>query len=337
LSLQRVEEIGEFGLISKIREFLSAYPSDWVSLSLGDDAACISPKPDYDIVTTCDSAVEKRHFLLSHLTLKEVGRRAMVQNISDIGAMGGIPFGALICLCLPEGFSVEGVMEIYKGLMSELMPFGATIMGGNITKAQSLELHITLLGYVEKGKAVTRKGAKPGDWVLVTGFPGQSFLGLSLLKRGSDEFPKLIDAYKNPRHRVFEARALMEKGIASAMIDISDGLFSDLNHICEESKVGAVIELEQLPKGPQVLEASNKLNLNVDQVILGPSDDYELIFTCHKRHISKAEGLFKHLGVPLSRVGYIKEGSGIEILHFGKKVKLEAMGWDHFISSQRQG
>lgn len=333
----KVEDLGEFGLISKIGDFLAPYKSQWVSIGMGDDAASIRPKPGFEILITCDSMVEERHFRLSHLSYEDLGRRAMAQNISDIGAMGGIPFGALICLCIPEGFLVQGVMEMYKGFMIELSPFGATIIGGNITKSISLELHITLLGYVEQGKAITRKGAKPGDAIFVTGFPGQASLGLKLLEKGFYEFPGLVQAYKKPHHRAFEARSLATKGIPSAMIDISDGLFSDLKHICEESGVGAVIQLEHLPKNPNILRASRALNLDIHQVILGPSDDYELIFTCHKNQISEAEDLFKVSGLTLSRIGYIKEGNGIEITHFGSKVLLEPKGWDHFIPSQEKG
>lgn len=328
---ETVNQLGEFGLIHRIREWLgSRQKVPKGTVGIGDDAAVLIPPEGYDLLITTDSMIEERHFLREAFLPKEVGRRAMVQNISDVGAMGGIPYSATISLCLPEGFFIEDVIGLYEGFLEELLPFEAPIVGGNITAGATLEIHITMLGIVERGKAIRRSGAKDGDAILVTGFPGQAALGLTLLKNGYFQYKGLIDAYLRPKHRAIEARKLFEADILHAMIDISDGLLGDLRHICEESKVGAMVMVDRLPRTEEMLKASRELRVDLYKTILGPSDDYEILFTLDKKDVDVAKNILREEGLNVSTIGEITAREGIVLRSDKKELYWEMKGWDHF-------
>lgn len=325
-----IEALGEFGLIGRIRDLLEAQgPFLQVAVGIGDDAACLTIPKGFQILLTSDSTVEERHFSLDHISFKDLGRRAMVQNISDIGAMGGIPHAALVSLCLRSGLRLKDILAVYQGLISELMPFNAPIVGGNITRGPLLELHITLLGIVEEGMALTRSGARPGDQVLVTGLPGRSAMGLRLLQRGIRVYPGAVEAFLRPSHRAAEARKLALAGVLHSMIDISDGLMADLGHICEESRVGAILDLEMLPRDQEMRRASEELGIDLDETILGPSDDYELLFTLDGKDLDTARGILAAEGLLVSQVGEIIPGAGIRIRSKGQWIPHGISGYDH--------
>ncbi len=205
---EMIRDIGEFGLIRRINDLLirEGIRSERVTLGIGDDTASFLPRPGYEILVTCDSLVEGRHYLPGHITPLNLGRRAMTLNISDIGAMGGRPLYALVSLGLKADFPVRDVEEMYRGFLVELNPMGASIIGGNLTRSgNGLFIDITLIGEVEQGKGVRRSGARPGDVILVTGFPGQAAAGLRLLLQSPND-PKirehpLVRIFNTPSHR----------------------------------------------------------------------------------------------------------------------------------------
>ena len=171
---ERVIDIGEFGLIRRIGDLLNkeGIRSERVTLGIGDDTASFVPRSGYELLVTCDCTVEGRHYLPGKISPLDLGRRAMALNISDIGAMGGKPLYALISLGLRAEIFVQDVEEMYRGFLEELNPFGASIIGGNLTKSgNGMFIDITLIGEVEQGKGVRRSGARPGDVILVTGYP----------------------------------------------------------------------------------------------------------------------------------------------------------------------
>lgn len=326
-----LREIGEFGLIRKIREFLEARQKcPEGSFGIGDDTAIIRPPKGYEILITTDAMVEGRHFLIQETSFKEIGQRAMVQNISDIGAMGGTPYVATVSLSLTDSVYLEDILALYEGFMEELTPFDAAIVGGNITKGPNLQIHITLLGIVEEGMAVLRSGAKEGDRILVTGSPGSAHVGLLACHRKIQGFDQLKAAYLKPKHRAREARLLAQNGLCSAMIDISDGLLGDLAHICEESGRGAVIDLDSLPKSKELISATEAFGLDIEEVILGPSDDYELLFTLPEPLKHKARALLEQQGLKVSEIGEILTERGIWLKKGGSLIHRKALGWDHF-------
>jgi thiamine-monophosphate kinase len=293
--------------------------------------------------------VEGRHYLPGRITPLDLGRRAMAVNISDIGAMGGEPRYALVSLGLRSDTPVADVEEMYRGFLTELNPFGASIIGGNLTKVdQANFIDVTLIGEGEPGKLLRRSTARPGDAILVTGFPGQAAAGLGLLLRtdlppASPEFPEfpdsgeatLIRAYTTPIPRAREGRAVAQLGCATAMIDTSDGFLGDLGHICEESGAGAELIQESLPISEALRRAASRLGKDPAEFILGPSDDYELIITCPPECVDRVRSAIAATGtVPVSLVGRMTgvRGDITLVLPGGGRRRLTRGGWDHFAS-----
>jgi len=306
-----------------------------VSLGIGDDTASFKARSGHEVLVTCDCVVEGRHFLSRHISATNLGRRSMMLNISDIGAMGGHPLYALISLGLKNETLIKDIEDMYRGFLSELNPFGASIIGGNLTKSgDGIFIDITLIGEVEEGRAVRRSGARPGDAILVTGYPGHSAAGLQLLLQSlaAEDHP-LVRAYNNPSHRAREGRAVALTGCATAMIDTSDGFLGDLGHICEESKVGALLVQEKFPVSDELREAANILKRASHEIFLRDSDDYQLIITCRPKDVERVRSAIAltYEG-PVTEVGQVsapEEGLRV-LLADGSEQTLSAKGWDHF-------
>lgn len=337
---ETVADIGEFGLIRRIQKFLQeeSIQPPGVTLGIGDDTASFRARSGYDILVTCDCLIEGRHFLPDHITPLDLGRRAMVVNISDIGAMGGQPLYALVSLGLKSDMPVEDVEAMYHGFVMELNPFKASIIGGNIAKMEDvIFIDITLIGEVKKGELMLRSTAKVGDTILVTGYPGQAAAGLQLLlcsqsTKDLQEFP-LVRAYITPSHRAKEGQAIARSGYVTAMIDTSDGFLGDLGHICKESGVGAVLIQEKFPISEDLRQTAAQLKLDPYELFLQESDDYELIFTCSPDKVSQIRSVIASVSdVPVTKVGKITETVGnIQLrLPDGTKRRITPSGWDHF-------
>ena len=341
---ERIKDIGEFGLIRRISNLLNkeGIKSERVTLGIGDDTAAFLPRLGYELLVTCDCIVEGRHYLPEYIRPLNLGRRAMVANISDIGAMGGKPLYALISLGLKAETFVQDVEEMYRGFLLELNPFGASIIGGNITKSgNGMFIDITLIGEVEQGKGVRRSGARSGDVILVTGYPGQAAAGLQLLLHEPDdskirEHP-LVKIYNTPFHRARLGEAIAQTGCATAMIDTSDGFLGDLGHICEESRVGAELFKEKFPISEHLREAALKLHRDPYDFFLGESDDYELVITCRPQDVPRlCSTVSDGFPVLVTEVGRIT-GDSDEIfllLPDGTKRSVKPSGWDHFRKSE---
>jgi len=341
---ERVGDIGEFGLIRRISDLLGkeGIRSERVTLGIGDDTASFLPRPGYEILVTCDCMVEGRHYLPKYIRPFDLGRRAMALNISDIGAMGGRPLYALISLGLKAEILVRDIEELYRGLLAELNPFGASIIGGNLTQSgNGIFIDITLIGEVERGRALRRSGAKPGDAILVTGYPGQAAAGLQLLLHAPGE-PKLlahplVQIYNTPSHRAELGEAIAKAGCATAMIDTSDGFLGDLGHICEESGVGAELIQEKLPVSEDLRGAAHVLQRDPYEFILGDSDDYELVITCQPQNVALLRStVTRCCPVPLTEVGRITAVARemILVLPDGEKRPVKPASWDHFRSTK---
>jgi len=336
-------DIGEFGLIDRIHELLQkeGVQTPGLTLGIGDDTASFLPHAGYEVLVTCDSMVEDRHYLPQHITPLELGRRAMVLNISDIGAVGGKPLYALVSLGLRADTPVSDVEAMYCGFVAELNPFGASIIGGNLTKSEdSPFIDITLIGEVEHGKTVRRSTAEVGDAILVTGYPGQSAAGLQLLLQAQPNTDllrhPLVRAYNMPSHRAWEGRAIAQSGCVTAMIDTSDGFLGDLGHICKESAVGAELIQGRLPISEDLRQAAQKLRQDPYDLILKDSDDYELIITCSPDHMDQIYSAVSALSdVPVTEVGRITDvARQIKlILPDGTQSGIQPAGWDHFTES----
>lgn len=336
---ERVGELGEFGLIARIQALLDEEGPQCsrVSLGLGDDAAAFRPRPGFEVLVTCDSLVEGRHFLRERIGPMDLGRRAMVMNISDIGAMGGIPAYAIVSLGLQDDTPAAWVDDLYRGFLQELNPFQACIIGGNLTKSESgLFLDVTLIGEIESSFLTRRSTARAGDAVLVTGYPGQAAAGLRLLRSAAwrqwREHP-VAAAYLRPVHRAREARRIAKSGLANAMMDLSDGLVGDLSHICRAGNLGGVLYEDRLPVSRPLEEASQALGCSARSLVLGPSDDYELLLTCPPEHAERIRRMIQFSGpVPVHEIGCLNGETGrLELVGRGGRLQpISAGGWDHF-------
>jgi len=337
---ETLADIGEFGLIDRIDKLLreegSQLPED--TLGIGDDCASFIPRPEYEILVTCDSIVEGRHYLPRFISPIDLGRRAMDLNISDIGAMGGHTLYALVSLGLRADTPVKNVEAMYRGFIAELNPFDAAIIGGNLTKSEGANfIDITLIGEIESGKSVRRSTAKPGNTILVTGYPGQAAAGLQILLKPipfDDVISHpLVQAYNTPSHRAHEGEAVARSGLATAMIDTSDGLLGDLGHICDESGVGARLNQENLPISSALREAAEQMKHKPVDFVLQDSDDYELIITCPPEHVARIRSLITSLShIFVSKVATTTEKTdGIKLIsRDGIPRDISPSGWDHF-------
>jgi thiamine-monophosphate kinase len=337
---ETLSDVGEFGLIDRINRLVESegLRTPGITLGIGDDAASFKPRAGHEILITCDSMVEGRHYLPDFITPFDLGRRAMALNISDIGAMGGQPLYALISLGLKAETLVTDVEEIYRGFIAELNPFEASIIGGNVTKAEhAIFIDVTLIGEAKPKNIVRRSTAKAGDVILITGYPGRSAAGLYLLLNaaaGEDlsDHP-LVRAFNTPSHRAREGKAIAHTGYATAMIDTSDGFLGDLGHVCEESGVGAALIMENIPTTEELQEAARQLDLDPYELALKESDDYELIVTCSADNVEGIRSAVAAVSdVPVTEVGRITDAAdGIKLIfQDGTKRAVTPVGWDHF-------
>ena len=337
---QTVAERGEFGLIRRIHDLLAKEGGDAqdICVGMGDDAASVNPPEGQELLITCDCMVEGRHYLSDQITAYDLGRRAMVSNISDIGAMGGVPLYALVSLCLKRTTAVSDVEALYRGFLAELNPLGAVIIGGNLTESAHHDLiDITLVGCVERGGSIRRSTAKPGDAVMVTGYPGEAFAGLQVLleNRSANDLQDhpLVKAYHTPCHRAREGRAVAKTGLATAMIDTSDGFLGDLGHICEQSGVGASVIEAELPVSDALKKSADEWNKDAWTLVLQDSDDYELVITCAPSDVAQVKAAIASVSdVVVSEVGYVTDAAyGMTLIRSdGTKQTMETTGWDHF-------
>lgn len=336
----RIKDIGEFGLIERISSLLPPYKKD-VAMGVGDDAAVLELNNESYLLATCDIQVEGIHFQSHFITPYQLGRRAAAINISDIAAKGGFPTHFLVSLAIPPECEVSWVDELYRGIGEEASRYGADVVGGNLSRIDGPAMvDLFLLGKVKKGDLLLRSGAKPGDIVLVTGNLGDAAAGLQLLlnkdissKLHPEDRAYLVGRYLTPVPRLEIGQLIGQFREASAMIDLSDGLASDVAHICRMSGVGVKIWTDQLPISPEARKVAKLLGLEEWALALRGGEDYELCFIAPREQSRVLlERIKEKAEVPVTEVGEIlseKEGKRL-VLEDGRVVSLEARGWDHF-------
>jgi len=329
----RITEIGEFGLIDRIKEALGP-PGAGVVVGIGDDVAVLRARPDRYLLATCDIQVEGIHFLKEAISPYQLGRKAAAINISDIAAMGGLPTYLLVSLALPKETTVEYVDSLYEGIITEAA--GVQIVGGNMSHAPQIMIDIFLLGEVEPDHLLLRSGARPGDKVLVTGSLGRSGAGLALLldptvDRSGEEAKEVLEAHLTPTPRLKEGRAIARTRMATSIIDVSDGTVSDIAHICEASGVGVRLWADTLPISPATRAVAEALGQEPLEWALHAGEDYELIFTAPADKAEKLAALVKdETATPVTIIGEIVEEGMSLVLPSGESLPLEPRGWDHF-------
>ncbi len=332
-----VAELGEFGLIDRIRSRLPVETDGRIVVPIGDDAAAFKPTAGKVQLVTCDIQVEGRHFDRRHISANELGRRSAAINLSDIAAMGGRPTFALVSLALPQTTSVDWVDYLYSGINEEMGRFGATVVGGNVSGSpHGIVIDVTLIGEVEEERILTRGGARPGDALLVTGSLGASLLGRLALERDLDRYDEpigpVVQRHLTPTPRVLEGQAIAEARLATAMIDVSDGLAGDLGHVCEQSGVGVEVVAEQVPVDDAARKVASLLGEDALEAALHGGEDYELLVTCPQAAAaSLAQLVLERTGVAVTEIGQVVAEPGmILILADGDRQPLAPRGWDHF-------
>jgi len=311
----------EFDLIARIRARVAARGD--VVLGIGDDAALLQPPPGLQLVVTMDALHAGVHF--PHGTAPaDIGWKALAVNLSDLAAMGARPAWCTLSLSLPEGDAglVDALLDGFLALARE---HDVALVGGDTTRGP-LSLCVAAHGFVEPGRALRRDGARVGDEVWVTGTPGDAAGALAALQAGAAVDRALRARLDRPQPRVAAGRAL--SGLATACIDVSDGLLADLGHVCTASRVGAVVELEALPASPAL--ARFRPEMRWPWQACG-GDDYELCFTAPPEHREAIARALAGAGVPAARIGRIEDGQGVRALRPDGSAWTPAVpGYRHF-------
>lgn len=338
-----ISNLGEFGLIDRINKKFNLQNPTSIK-GIGDDAAVIDAGDDYVLVST-DVLAESIHFDLSYTPLQHLGYKAVSVNVSDIAAMNGKAEQIVVSLALSNRFSVEAVDALYEGIRSACEHYKVDLVGGDTTSSRSgLMISITVIGRVKKDKIVYRDGAKPNDIICVTGDLGAAFMGLQILEREKEVYqadPNMQPALEKYEYLVGRqlksiARTdiifeLEELGVKpTAMIDVSDGLASELFHIAKNSGVGVRIYEDKIPVDELTFNTA-ALEFKIDPVTaaLNGGEDYELLFTISQADFEKVKN---HADIHM--IGYVHEKKNelTMITKGGNVVPLQAQGWNHFQS-----
>ena len=333
-----IEQLGEFGLIERIRAALPPHGTG-VIVGVGDDVAVLEGSSGSVWLATCDVQVEGAHFLREAIPPRSLGRKSLAINLSDIASAGGTPRYALVSLGLPGGLEVGFIDELYAGLREEGSEFGVDIVGGNISRSRlGIFIDVFLLGEAIRGNVVLRSGASVGDLVMLTGSVGDAAAGVALLLdpglTASAAYTAMaLTRRDRPTPRVREGALIGSLRQASAMIDVSDGIAGDLRHICEKSGVSVRVQAAQLPVSPDNRALARAARGDEWHFALHGGEDYELLFTAPPARAARlAKRITAETGTPVSVIGEITAGSEPPelVLPDGSVLPLEGSGWDHF-------
>ena len=329
-----LREIGEFEAIRRLAG--QRADATGVVLGSGDDAAVLRTTPGHDLVVTTDAFVEGRHWLPQWSTPDELGARLAAANLSDLAAMAALPRWALLAIGARPEQEVEHWMAVQAGLSRSLQAHGAVVVGGNLSAVDGPTwLSLTLLGEAAHGRCWTRFGARPGDLLAVTGWPGRAGAAVRLVRQHAADarasrWQELLECWMRPTPRVGLAHALAATGAVTAAIDVSDGLLGDLAHLCEASDVGA--DLERLgPDDPLLDRAAAALGTTADDLRRGPSDDYELLLALDPAGRPGCEAIARDAGVHFTVLGTLTAAPAmITRVRDGRREPIEPSGYDHF-------
>lgn len=334
-----IASLGEFGLIDHLTQGLELHNQSTIR-GVGDDCAVLEYK-DSEVLVSTDLLVEGIHFDLTYVPLKHLGYKSVVVNLSDIYAMNGTPRQITVSLAISKRFTVEHMEALYAGIRLACEVYGVDLIGGDTTSSRAgLIISITAIGNATKEKIVYRDGAKDTDLICVSGDLGAAYMGLQLLEREkvasqgkSDFVPEfggkeyLIERQLKPEARKDIIAILAENGIVpTSMMDISDGLSSELLHICKQSHTGCRVYEDRIPIDYQTAVMAEELNMNLVTAALNGGEDYELLFTV-PLHMHDKVKMLKGISI----IGHItKEELGCALVtRDGAEIQLKAQGWNH--------
>ncbi len=347
-NIKRTEltEIGEFGLIDELTKGIEIVNKSTVK-GVGDDCAVLHYGSKETLVTK-DLLIEGVHFDLTYAPLKHLGYKAAVVNISDIVAMNGTPRQMIVGLGVSNRFSVEAIEEVYKGIYLACKNYGVDVVGGDTVSSNSgLVISITCIGEAAKSEVVYRNTAKKGDLVFVSGNLGAAYMGLMILEREKQAFKAdpnmqpdlaghdyILERQLKPEARTDILKILKDAGVKpTSMIDISDGLASEILHICQQSKLGATLYEEKLPIDITTDLVAKEFSIDPTTAALNGGEDYELLFTVSQKDFEKVKEI-KEIAV----IGHMTEQSaGVNLVsRSGTQVEITAQGWDAFLKKDKQ-
>jgi thiamine-monophosphate kinase len=345
-----IKEIGESGLIQRIADnYRSSHPYNYRSShpsiisGIGEDAAALKISKQNILLTTCDLLLEDIHFNLSLTDSYHLGRKSLAVNLSDIAAMGGTPCFFLVSLAIQPHLSVKFIDDLYRGMMELADEFHTQLVGGDTNSSPNkLMIDITLLGEANPDHLLKRSGAQAGDSIFVTGTLGDAALGFFILeteKKLNRPLPlnTMTSKHLSPYPRIKEGKSIADNQLASAMIDISDGLLADLRRILTLSKAGATIWISQLPLSREFKHYQGQLKHNKIDFALKGGEDYELLFTSPQTKEKELSRLSQELGVPINKIGEVNSSEKIVVLDQNQKpYPVDDQGYDHFSSISRQ-
>lgn len=337
-----ISSLGEFGLIERLmKDFPLKHETSL--MGAGDDAAVLDYSGDKELLVTTDLLLEGIHFDLRYVPLKHLGYKSAIVNFSDIYAMGGTPKQITVSIGVSSRFTVEHLESIYEGIRLACEIYGVDLVGGDTSASVTgLVISVTCLGECPKGEEIRRSGAKPTDVICVSGDLGAAYMGLQLLERenqvaagaGGDFQPEftgkeyILERQLKPEARKDVVEALKEHGIMpTAMMDVSDGLSSELLHICRASNVGCRVYEDRIPIDYQTACMAEELNMNLVTAAMNGGEDYELLFTVKLADYEKVE---KIPGIKM--IGYVTEPSlgAALVTRDGGEIPIKAQGWDAF-------
>lgn len=341
----RLADSGEFEFIARLTRQLPTRPD--IVLGIGDDAALLAPPPGALLVATCDSQVEGRHFVRGIASPEEIGHKALAVNLSDVAAMGARPLWALVSLMLPPSLDAAILHGIYAGLRALASRYDVALVGGNVSATDGpLVIDVTLLGAVARESALRRDGGQPGDALLVTGSLGAAAAGLRALILEPGRAPVAPDALARarqalvaPEPRVRAGLALAATGAVSAMLDLSDGLASDLRHLCERSDTGVEVVATAVPIDPAASIIATAYGCDPLALALNGGEDYELLFSAPPARVEAIVAAAAAVGCAAHVVGRLTEHeNGLRLqASDGTSRPLEPRGWDHLRASAASG
>ena len=327
----RSSSLSEAQLVREIQRIARGSTNRQVVVPIGDDAAAVSPRPSRLILVSTDALVEGVHFDRRYCSAEDIGWKALAVNLSDIAAMGGAPLYVTISIALPKSLASDFVRRFYRGLMALARKHAVALIGGDTCRSQrDLFLDVTIIGEVRRRQMVTRHGAKPGDLIYVTGELGGSGAGLELLSRSLKPAtkPGLARRHLRPQPRCRAGEFLARQGLVSAMIDVSDGLSTDLGRLCDASGVGAVIEASRIPVSRMAVRNREILLDDPIRYALHGGEDYELLFAVPDRLSHRVPKQID--GLPVQKIGSFTRPRTVWLAEGKKRQLLHPGGFDHF-------
>jgi thiamine-monophosphate kinase len=335
----QLRRVGEWKVIELLKRKYSRRVSA-VPIGIGDDTAMIRPAAGRQLLITTDLLVEGVDFDLAWTDFRQIGHKAMAANLSDMASMGGIPRYALVGAAFPGKTSFEAVRSIYRGLNDLGRRYGVLLIGGDTSASpRHIMVAVTLIGEIDRPEVIRRSGSRPGDRIFVTGSLGEARAGLEILKRRrrrgrlSRANLALVRRQLFPIPRIREARLLAGRRLATSMIDISDGLSSDLHHLCASGGVGAEIDLARLPLSKALRDYANKAGTDPHRYALDGGEEFELLFTVRPSRtgeIGKLRASGKLRAVMIGEITQKRAGVTLRDLRHRRK-RLVARGYEHFI------